>query len=98
MTNFTWDQNILIFTFDEHMDSKSSMEAEALIEQAIKDKQPQEIIFDLKNTNYVASAFLRICIIVVKKMGKENFSIINTQQSIKKIFKISGIEEFLNIS
>ena len=98
MTTFTWDQNILTFTFDEHMDSKSSTKAEKIISQTINKKSPQKIIFDLNNVNYAASEFLRICVTMAKKMDKKDFSIINSQHSIKKIFKLSGLEKFLNIS
>jgi anti-anti-sigma factor len=98
MTKPTWNQNILTFTFDERMDSKNSMEAEKIIDQTINKKSPQKIIFDLKNVTYVASAFLRICITIVKKMGKDSFLIINTQPQIKKIFEISGLEDFFDLT
>lgn len=93
-----WNKNVLTFTFDTHMDSKNSLEAETIINNALKDKQPAKIIFDLQQVTYVASAFLRICITVTKKCGKQNFAIINTQPQIKKIFKISGLEGFFDIS
>jgi len=98
MTKSTWNQNILTFTFDERMDSKNSLEAEKIIDQTINKKSPQKIIFDLKNVTYVASAFLRICITIVKKMGKDSFLIINTQPQIKKIFEISGLEDFFDLT
>jgi len=98
MTKFNWNQNELTFNFDKRMDSKNSFEAEKTIDEVMHQKSPQKIIFDLKNVVYVASAFLRICITMVKKMEKDNFLIINTQPQIKKIFKISGLENFFNIT
>jgi anti-anti-sigma factor len=98
MTKFNWNQNELTFNFNERMDSKNSLEAEKIMDGAIHKKSPQKIIFDLKNVVYVASAFLRICITMVKKMGKDNFLIINAQPQIKKIFKISGLEDFFSIT
>jgi len=98
MTKFNWNQNELNFNFGQRMDSKNSLDAEKIIDEVIHKKSPQKIIFDLNNVAYVASAFLRICISMVKKMGKDNFLIINTQPQIKKIFKISGLEDFFNIT
>lgn len=98
MTKFNWKQNELIFNFEDRLDSKNSSNAEKIINEAIHKKSPQKIIFDLKNVIYVASAFLRICISMVKKTGKDNFLIINTQPQIKKIFKISGLEDFFKIT
>ena len=98
MVKFTQKQDTLTFTFDKHMDSKNSLDAEKNIDRIMHEKSPKKIIFDLKNVDYVASAFLRICITTVKKMNKDNFTIINAQPQIKKIFKISGLEEFFDIT
>lgn len=98
MTKLNWKQNELTFNFEDRLDSKNSLNAEKTIDKAIHKKSPQKIIFDLKNVVYVASAFLRICISMVKKMGKDNFLIINAQPQIKKIFNISGLEDFFNIT
>ena len=98
MVKFTQKEEALIFTFDKRMDSKNSLDAEKNIARITQEQSPKKIIFDLQNVEYVASAFLRICITMVKKMNKENFTIINTQPQIKKIFKISGLEDFFDIT
>lgn len=98
MVKFTQKDDILTFTFDKHMDSKKSLDAENNIDRIMHEKSPKKITFDLGNVDYVASAFLRICITMIKKLGKDNFFIIKTQPQIKKIFKISGLEEFFDIT
>lgn len=98
MTKFNWEQDKLTCKFDQRMDSKNSLETEKIIEEKLQQKLPEKVIFDLEDVTYVASAFLRICITMVKKIGKENFVLINTQPQVKKIFIISGLEEFLNIT
>jgi anti-anti-sigma factor len=56
------------------------------------------IIFDLQEVEYVSSSFIRICVSVAKEAGKGHFSIINCQPFVKKTFKISGLDEVLNVS
>jgi hypothetical protein len=38
------------------------------------------IVFDLASVDYVASAFMRLCLIAVRKAGKGGFSIITAHQ------------------
>jgi len=57
-----------------------------------------ELILDLKEVEYIASAFIRKCLVYAKKMGKNHFSIINTSPLIKRTFKIAGLEDSLNVS
>lgn len=56
------------------------------------------INFDLKDVDYVASSFIRICVATAKQLGEGNFTISNTSPLIKKVFKIAGLHEILNVS
>jgi anti-anti-sigma factor len=53
--------------------------------------------FDLKDVNYIASSFIRICVNTAKKAEKGNFSITNSDPFIKKTFKIAGLDETLSV-
>jgi len=57
-----------------------------------------KIIFDLKDVEYISSSFIRICVSVAKQAGTGKFSIVHSQPFIKKTFKISGLDELLNVS
>ncbi|MGR8935348.1 MAG: STAS domain-containing protein [Gammaproteobacteria bacterium] len=57
-----------------------------------------KINFDLSGVDYISSGFLRLCISSAKDVKKGNFSIINTAPEVLKVFKISGLEEQLNVS
>lgn len=59
---------------------------------------PLKVVFDMKDVDYIASGFIRICMDTAKKVSRDNFSIINTSPVIKKIFKIAGLDGSLNIS
>ncbi len=56
------------------------------------------IVFDLEEVDYMASSFIRICVNQAKLAGAGHFSIANCQPFVKKTFKISGLDELLNIS
>jgi anti-anti-sigma factor len=56
-----------------------------------------KVIFDLKEVDYIASAFLRICQKSYKDVGAEKLSIINVTPAVKKVFKITGFEKFMDI-
>ena len=53
---------------------------------------------NLKEVDYIASAFIRICLANAKRIKKGSFSIIHTSPVIKKTFKIAGLDEILNVS
>ncbi|MCF8364928.1 MAG: STAS domain-containing protein [Bacteroidales bacterium] len=55
------------------------------------------VVFDFADVEFVTSAFIRLCVLYAKKIGKENFSIINSNPFIKKIFKIAGLDGELNL-
>lgn len=50
-------------------------------------KQP--IVFDMQNVDFIASAFLRICLTVFKETG-DRLSIINLKPTVVTVFKIAG--------
>ncbi len=52
---------------------------------------------DLSDVDYISSAFLRVCLKLVKKFGKENLEIINVQPAVLKVFKIANFTELINI-
>ena len=56
------------------------------------------VVFDLKNVDYISSAFLGICIMISKEVGRENFSIVNVNPAMKKVFKIAKLDTILNVS
>jgi anti-anti-sigma factor len=49
-------------------------------------------IFDLAAVTFVASAFLRLCIMASRVVGTGTLSLTHTEPSIKKVFKIAGLD------
>ena len=94
-------EKAVTFTFVGKMDTLAIPRLNEMIdaEPLMTGHQPGDrIIFDLKEVDYIASSFIRICVSHAKLAGAGNFSIINCQPMIKKTFKISGLDEVLNIS
>ncbi len=64
---------------------------------SLEDSEKLKICFDLKNVNYIASSFIRTCIMVSRQVSAGNFNIINATPVIKKTFKIAGLDDALNV-
>jgi anti-anti-sigma factor len=56
-----------------------------------------KVCFDMKNVSYIASAFIRSCIVVSRQVDAGNFKIVNATPMIKKTFKIAGLDEMLHV-
>lgn len=58
---------------------------------------PVRVVFDLGEVEYVASAFLRFCL-VTGSSTSAGFSIVNTSPFTKKVFTVAGFDRVLDIS
>ncbi len=56
------------------------------------------VVFDMKNVEFIASAFIRLCIQVLKIQGKENFEIVNASKLVAAILSVSKLDVFIKIS
>ena len=96
-TKFIKNDNQLICEFSGRMDTTTCMEIENEVNDNI-DNFKGTIVFELKEVTYIASSFLRFCGRTVKVVGCENFTLVNPAPEIKRVFKIAGLAEHLNIS
>jgi anti-anti-sigma factor len=55
------------------------------------------VVFDLTGVKFVSSAFLGLCVRAFQKTSKLGFEIINVEPTIKRVFKIAGLEQMLNV-
>jgi anti-anti-sigma factor len=90
-------QGKIIVSFSGKMDTATCIDIEEELFKQIK-AGPDFVLFDLKEVDYIASMFLRICTKVAQQTGKENFSIVNVTEPVMKVFKLTRINNFLNIS
>ncbi|MCX6985214.1 MAG: STAS domain-containing protein [Lentisphaerae bacterium] len=84
----------IILRFENRLDTVtcSGIESEVL---SHLEKNQAPVVFDIGKVDFVASAFLRICIMSAKKAGEGNFHVKNAAPQIKKVFKIAGMDQFL---
>ena len=59
---------------------------------------PQSVVFDLKDTDFVSSAFLRVCIRTGKHLEAGRLSIINASPLIKEVLMAAGFDRVPVIS
>ena len=83
------------FVFDGRMDTIKCMNAEKEVIESIQESDI--VVFDLKNVDYIASSFLRLCGRASNTVKPGSFSIVNVTPPVKKVFKIAGLADRLNI-
>ena len=100
------EANGVIFQFDGRLDTNACQplgeEINRYWENLKTDATPgaamvSEIVFDLQNVRYIASAFIRLCVMCAKKVEPGKFSIIHCDPMIKKTFSIAGLDELLRV-
>lgn len=55
------------------------------------------VAFDLGAVDFVASAFLRMCIIAARTLGAGKVRLLHANPAIKKVFKIAGLDGYIVI-
>jgi anti-anti-sigma factor len=53
------------------------------------------VVFDLDGVAFISSAFLRFCIYAQQQAGDHGFQIVNVGSSVKRVFKIAGLNAML---
>ena len=103
MVTFNYDagEKILTASFAGRLDTLAVQKLSEIIQVNLpmKDgKSEDKIVFDLREVDYVSSSFIRICVNTAKQTGPGQFSIAHCQPFIKKTFKISGLDDLLNVT
>jgi anti-anti-sigma factor len=99
--DYNSEEKIIKVVFSGRMDYLAVQKLSEILqsEPMIKNFSSEDkIIFDIQEVDYIASSFIRICVMYAKLAGHDRFSITNCQPFVKKTFKISGLDEVLNIS
>ena len=95
MLNFIENEKELRCCFSGTMDTLACDRITPVLKQKIQEvlsKYPDiRLIFDLKNTGYITSAFLGLCVFCHSQFGKQRFSILNLDENIKRVFEVSGL-------
>jgi anti-anti-sigma factor len=55
------------------------------------------IVFDLRDISYAGSAFLRICVNTIRKIGKDRLCLVNVPPAVRKVIEVSHLAGQLTI-
>lgn len=88
------DGQKLMCTFKGFMDTANSTRIDAELRKAMEGHKGA-IVFDLAEVDYVASAFIRLCVAAHRTAGTNGFTIVNSKPPVKKVFMISGLQGML---
>ncbi|GHT27914.1 hypothetical protein FACS18942_07810 [Planctomycetales bacterium] len=94
--------NVLRVLFDAQMDSLICSTIEHSLMQRVSDAKKRipnlEIEFNLANTEFVGSTFLRFCLYYAKQAGEGKFKIVSPTENVRRIFEITGLTEMINLA
>ncbi len=103
--NYDLSKEVLEFSFPKKIDAnvanKVATEIENKLDELIgieKSSKSLKVIFDLSNTDYASSLFLRVVVMTANRVDKGNMEIKEANQFIRDLFKTSGIGQFIKIS
>jgi len=100
MVEFDYQQEgpKLTCRFSVRMDAATSTVDDPVVaarmEEALAAPQGEalRVVFDLSGVEFVASAFLRICMATSRRAGAGRFEVVSTSPQLKKIFLVAGLD------
>jgi len=94
MVQFTQKEGNLVFQFTDRLNSVECARIEGEVTQQTR-AAGQPVVFDLAGVDFVASAFLRLCIMVQKQAAGNQLTLVNVSPPLKKVFKIAGLDNLV---
>ncbi|MFH1593885.1 MAG: STAS domain-containing protein [Candidatus Omnitrophota bacterium] len=91
MVTFAEKDDKFVCSFSGQMNTENCYKTQELVLGEVR-KCRKPVIFDMKKVTYVSSVFLSMCIQVLREAGAENFMILNVDPSVKKVFKVAGLD------
>ena len=87
-------QETLTIRFEGRLDTARCAQLETEVRTAVTAPNAP-VVFDLEQVDFVSSSFLRLCIYAYQQAGSRGFQIIHVGPSIKRVFKIAGLDAML---
>lgn len=91
--------NTLNCTLQGRLGSDNTQELSKRIQDKMDEFKNEglKIDFNLKEVDYIASSFIRICLATAKQLQQGYFSISNANPMIIKVFQIVELDKILNV-
>ena len=90
------DNDILTCTFTGRYDTTASMAVEDEVFDKVQ-RTDLPVIFDMKNVDYISSAFLRLCIKVTRAAKNNDAKVINAAKFVEEGFAMTGLDRIMKI-
>ncbi|MDR0908392.1 MAG: STAS domain-containing protein [Spirochaetaceae bacterium] len=93
----TTDGTKLILAISGKLSAATAEECNAQITDALKESK--DIVLDLKDLDYLASAGLRVFVSTQKALAAEGGSLVlkNVQDIVREVFEVTGLEDVFTI-
>ena len=96
MIEYKTEDGKFICTFSGRIDTAAAMELENDMLDNIQ-RAGIPIVFDFTDLEYVASAFLRICVKVARVAGPTKVKVINASKDILHVFTMTGFDKLMDM-
>ncbi len=94
--NKTNEADKLIISVGGRLDTTTAPELEAELKNSLDDVK--ELVFDIKELEYISSAGLRVLLSAQKVMNKQGkMTVTGANESVMEIFEVTGFVDILNI-
>ena len=70
---------------------------DALLAQSDQVEPGQHLRFDLAHSDFVASAFLRLCILAARRVGGARIELAHLTPLVREVFVMAGLDRHLRI-
>ncbi len=91
MSSMSTTEGNMRIEFEGRLDLVKCMEIESDVHEAVTNSD-RRIEFDLAAVDFVSSSFLRLCVFAHKQVGSGQFQVVNVNPTIKRVFKIAGLD------
>ena len=97
MAQFSFEpgQAVLTGRLEGRMDLAASQQLERDLQEALSANPVKQLVLDLAAVDYIASAFLRVCLAGEKQVGAGGLAVVNASPRVAKIFNVAGLGELL---
>ena len=94
--NKTNEADKLIISVGGRLDTTTAPELEAELKNSLDDVK--ELVFDIKELEYISSAGLRVLLSAQKVMNKQGkMTVTGANEAVMEIFEVTGFVDILNI-
>ncbi len=87
--------------FEKNVNTTLCTEVASQLRDRITDAQQRipglNVVFDMAGTEYICSAFLRLCILHGKQVGFSGFRVENVSDDVRRVFEITGLTGMLSL-